>query len=49
MRWRVLVAIGRWQLLLGRCPHCGWPKLAIVHNDIMREWPQQQKQRKDGG
>jgi hypothetical protein len=39
MRWRVLIAIGRWRLLVGRCPLCGWPKLAIVAGGIMREWP----------
>jgi hypothetical protein len=39
MRWRILLSIGRWQLLAGRCPQCGWPKLAIVHGGIMRELP----------
>lgn len=39
MRWRILVSLGGWQLLAGRCPHCGWPKLAIVRDGVMREWP----------
>jgi hypothetical protein len=39
MRWRMLFSIGRWQLLAGRCALCGWPKLAIVRDRVMREWP----------
>ena len=39
MRWRILISIGRWQLLVGRCPQCGWPTMAIVRDGIMREWP----------
>ena len=39
MRWRILLSIGRRKLLAGRCPVCGWPKLAIVRDGIMREWP----------
>jgi hypothetical protein len=39
MRWRILISIGRWQLMAGRCPQCGWPTMAIVRDGIMREWP----------
>jgi hypothetical protein len=39
MRWRILLSLGRWQLLAGRCPQCGWPKLAFVRDGIMRELP----------
>jgi hypothetical protein len=39
MRWRILISIGRWQLLAGRCPQCGWPKLAVVRDGVMHELP----------
>ena len=35
MRWRVLLLVWGWQLLGGRCPHCGWPKLAVLRRGIM--------------
>jgi len=39
MRWKILLSVGRWKLLIGRCPQCGWPKLAIVDGMVMKEWP----------
>jgi hypothetical protein len=54
MRWYVLVSIGRWQLLVGRCQQCGWPKVAVVRDGVMREWPTANKgepctEERDGG
>jgi len=39
MRWRILLSMGRWQLLVGRCPQCGWPRIRIVRGDVVRDWP----------
>jgi len=45
MRWRILLSIGRWQLLAVRCPQCGLPKLGLVCDGVMREWPNTTPQR----
>ena len=39
MTWRVLMSVGRWRLLAGRCPQCGWPKLAIERDCVQWEIP----------
>lgn len=39
MRWRILISIGRWQLLVGRCPQCGGPRFGIRSNDTWHSWP----------
>ena len=47
MRWRILISVGRWRLQVGRCPQCGWPKVAVVCDGVMREWPNAQPSRAD--
>lgn len=39
MRWRILMSIGRWQLLVGRCLQCGWIRVGIRSNDTWHSWP----------
>jgi len=38
-RWRILLTFCRWQLLVGRCPQCGWPRFGFRSNDTWRSWP----------
>ena len=39
MRWRIILEVCGLRIMVGRCPECGWPKVAIVAGGVMREWP----------